>query len=94
MSKDDFADEILSDEELDNVTGGTYDEVSELNDMLAPRNNDTARVMSEEELKNWLKENLNIDATFYNDKNTPNVYTRDGKTLTQSEVLFRCFTKL
>ena len=92
MANDDFADKILSDEELDSVTGGTYDEYKEIETMFI--NEPVDFQITPEQVQKWLKENLNIDATFYNDKNTPNVYTRDGKTLKQSEVIFNGLEKL
>ena len=101
MSKDDFADEILSDEQLDNVTGGTSFEYHILSKLLTPEPNDglvISHKMTEDEVKNWLKTNLNIDATInakvvfhnYGPSEDPNVYTQNGQTITHADVVKQC----
>ena len=78
--KDRFADEILSDEELDNVAGGTYAEAEELQALFGYRVSNNSRKSqirigssseiisynkSFSEVKSWLKEHLNIDANLH-----------------------------
>ena len=108
--KDDkiLQDEIMSEEELDNVTGGTYDEYFDLDNIL-PYNNgmftiSDYRGKSKEYIQNWLKSNLNIDAKinaeFTLDEygraqdNIKNVYSQNGQSLTHAEVIQKCKTFL
>ncbi len=92
--KDKYAGEMLSDEELDNVAGGTLHEYAYLTDILPATYSLTGR-MTPEEAEKWLKDNLNIDAIINNkDQNTPNVYKRDGKTLDHWDVVRECYAFL
>lgn len=96
--------EAMSDEELDNVAGGTYKEYHELDELL-PYSDDNFTfgntiVKSPEYIHDWLKSNLNIDAEinigFSMDDygniydNIANVYTRNGQNLTHEEVIKEC----
>jgi len=101
--KDKFADEKLSDEELDQVAGGTVGEYDELRDLFGTvkrhvssggRNAHTFEGrLTDEEIKSWLKEHLNIDAQinykrwFPWQDGDPNVYTRNGQSLTHEQVV-------
>ncbi|MBR3747720.1 MAG: hypothetical protein IKN27_12245 [Selenomonadaceae bacterium] len=101
MSKDDFADEILSDEELDNVTGGTIFEYDHLSKLLKPQSSDGLITpdLTQDDVKNWLKTNLNIDAKINTEVlfdyygrtcEIPNVYTQNGKTISHDDVVKQC----
>ncbi|MBQ6142928.1 MAG: hypothetical protein IJI84_00285, partial [Clostridia bacterium] len=83
-------DELLSDEELDGVAGGTRDEYLTLTNILPMGNTPIGR-MTAKEAEEWLKRNLNIDATIYNKSDsTPNVYKRNGETLDHWDVYKEC----
>ena len=101
--KDKYADEKLSDEELDQVAGGTVGEYDELRDLFGTvkrhvssggRNAHTFEGrLNDEEIKSWLRSNLNIDAQinykrwFPWQDGDPNVYTRNGQSLTHEQVV-------
>lgn len=77
--KDKFADEKLSDEELDQVAGGTYAEAEELQALfgytvgVSKTGKKRIRTSSEiisynksfSDVESWLKEHLNIDANLH-----------------------------
>ena len=98
--QDKIADEMLTDEELDGVAGGTWDEWQEIKEFflyesckkgLGSGSYKTYR--SEEWIKDWLKRNLNIEAEFDYYKilcftgGSPNTYTRNGESLTHEQVV-------
>ncbi|MBQ6005093.1 MAG: hypothetical protein IJL14_02465 [Selenomonadaceae bacterium] len=60
-----FADEKLTDEQLNGVAGGTYGEYKELRDLIFSyeilRNSD-AKKLSRSGLEKWLKDNINVTA--------------------------------
>ena len=108
--KDKYADEKLSDEELDQVAGGTVGEYDELRDLFGTvkrhvssggRNAHTFEGrLNDEEIKSWLRSNLNIDAQinykrwFPWQDGDPNVYTRNGQSLTHEQVVAEVKDKL
>ncbi|MBQ3444793.1 MAG: hypothetical protein IJG33_16295 [Selenomonadaceae bacterium] len=108
--QDKFADEKLSDEELDQVAGGTVGEYDELRDLFGTvkrhvssggRNAHTFEGrLNDEEIKSWLRSNLNIDAQinykrwFPWQDGDPNVYTRNGQSLTHEQVVKEIKAKL
>ena len=110
VEKDKFADEKLSDEELDQVAGGTVGEYDELRDLFGTvkrhvssggRNAHTFEGrLNDEEIKSWLRSNLNIDAQinykrwFPWQDGDPNVYTRNGQSLTHEQVVKEIKAKL
>ena len=98
--KDKFADEVMSDEELDQVAGGNWNEYKELQSIL-PYAHTTeffsgfVRIddhpMKKNEIQDWLKINLNIEATVDGSPWEPgkyaNVYKRNGKDLNHNQVV-------
>lgn len=91
--KDKYADEMLTDEELDGVAGGSWTESNILGNIL-PRINKRydRRLMNATEMQRWLKDNLNIDAKIYDGgcDERSNVYTLNGETISHNEVCQMC----
>ena len=87
--------ERLSNEELEQVAGGTRAEYEELRDIFGDhirkaRSNkiDPYKFYeSPEWIQDWLKFNLNIDAQINQTNADPNVYKRYGETLTHEQVV-------
>ena len=82
--------EKLEMEKLENVAGGTQWEVSELSNTLPniyDRHNNVTRPMVGFEIRNWLKEELNIDATLNYGQVNKNAYTKNGQNLSHGEVM-------
>ena len=114
MAKEDkIADEVLSEEELDQVAGGTVGEYDELRDLFgtvkrrvgsAGRHGRHAHTiedrLNDEEIKSWLRSNLNIDAQinykrwFPWQDGDPNTYSRNGVSLTHEQVVAEVKDKL
>ena len=102
--------EKLSDDELDKVSGGTVGEYDELRDLFGTvKRRVVGRRRSvhtfegrldDEEIKSWLRSNLNIDAQinykrwFPWQDGDPNVYTRNGQSLTHEQVVAEVKDKL
>ena len=95
-----FAEEMLLDEELEKVSGGTREEFIDLVKILpkvvVPRyGNKNARpeIMSKGQVEIWLKANLNIDAELslgnriFDRPGVANTYSIDGESLTHEEVM-------
>ena len=96
-------DEMMNNDELEQVAGGTNGEYKEIRKYLpvsyAPISNscevDIVIPMRPDEVEEWLKENLNIDAkidngAWYNpfdSAGNPNVYSRNGQSLTHAQVV-------
>ena len=101
--KDKYADELLSEDELDQVAGGNWKEFTELREILPtvsyqkntrPFPRQVTRNMNITEATEWLKSNLNIDTDIsigdsFNpfSSGTPNIYKRDGQELTHDQVI-------
>lgn len=106
--QDKYADEILSDDELDVVVGGTNGEYKALRNLLPTitftqidiYNNkmfkvEKTRYMDTNEVSDWLKANLNIDAKIdtggwwnpFNSAGEANTYSRNGNSLTHEQVI-------
>lgn len=83
-----FADEKLSDEQLDNVAGGTVRESWEIFQVLKQK---TDVRMGLWDLPDYLKKNYGIDAKIDGypdfDEGNPNVYNLNGEPLTHQQVL-------
>ena len=95
--------EKLSDEELDLVAGGTNGEYKELRDLLPqikrigkyPALGGFHDCMKPNEVSDWLKENLNIDAQIdngpwynpFDSAGNPNFYSRNWQSLTHAQVI-------
>ncbi|MBQ4403090.1 MAG: hypothetical protein II857_01640 [Selenomonadaceae bacterium] len=94
--KDKIADEMLTDDELDQVAGGTGEETNELRSLFGFKINPlTEREYfrrNEDYVQFWLKNRLNIDATLnykggWFTSAGPNSYSRNGESLTHAQVL-------
>ena len=108
--KDKYADELMSDEELDGVAGGTVQEYRELRGLFDPeiivvRNKlggeyEEEIYKSDDDIRSWLKYNLNIEATFNYKRwfpwqdGDPNVYTRNGESVSHAQVIKEAKAKL
>ena len=98
--EDKFADEVMSDEELDQVAGGNYREYMDIGIFISC-NDDLRKYFPNNEadtLKKILHDHLNVDVEFnLNEGNdfdgTPNLNkykdTKNGNSLTHNEVLGR-----
>ena len=96
MVAEKFADEMLTDEELDNVAGGTRQELQELYSAMAGD-----RVLSKylktstrdninlEEIAKVLKEKLELDFS-YGTLDRKNEYTHNGQKIDHDEVVDFC----
>ena len=93
-----LVEEILLDEEMEKVSGGTTEEFIDIAKFL-PKitrvryGHEMKDFMNKDQAQDWLKTNLNIDAeiglgkTFFNIPGKPNIYSRNGESLTHEEVL-------
>ena len=89
-----MANEIMSMEQLDAFSGGTNGEYKELREIL-PKMGMKGRYRTVEEVEEWLKVNLKIDAKidiggWWNPSSSAgekNVYIQNGKRLTHSKVI-------
>ncbi|MBR4903611.1 MAG: hypothetical protein IKZ53_02995 [Selenomonadaceae bacterium] len=83
-----IADEMMSDDELDNVAGGTVRESWEIFQLLKQKTNVS---MGLYDLPDYLKKNYGIDAEIDGypdfDEGRPNVYSLNGEPLTHRQVL-------
>ncbi len=83
-----IAGEIMSDEELDGVAGGTVRESWEIFQII---NQKTNVRMGLYDLPDYLKKNYGIDAKIDGypdfDEGNPNVYSLNGKQITHQQVL-------
>ncbi len=86
--------EMMNMNELNAVSGGTNGEYKELRDIL-PTMGMKGRYRTVEEVEEWLKVNLKIDAKIdiggwwnpFSSAGEKNIYIRDGKSLTHSKVI-------
>ena len=95
--------EMLSDNELDNVAGGTFDERADLQHAigkiyLSAWRDEEFTYLPSDKVAPYLKEHFGIDATInqgkylyalhaFVTKDKPNEYSRNGQTLTHQQVL-------
>lgn len=99
MANDKFKDEMLTDDELDGVVGGSNREYSQIYNAISTNSaingGETYKYYNVDAIKTVLKEKLGIDAEINTDfssnrldlGNVANKYTRNGESLTQAEVL-------
>ncbi len=96
MIEDKFADEMLSDEELDNVAGGTAQELSEVyNAMAGTRGlskylkNSKPGNIDVNEITTILKDKLSLDVQYNPNEANKYIYSHWGKTqnITQNELV-------
>ena len=102
--------EKLTDDELDQIAGGTVSEYKELQDLFGyekkslygPRfvGKKYSVGKSDKWIASWLKDNLNIDAEINTSSwlpwsnGDPNVYKRNGESLTHAQVIAEVKEKL
>ena len=94
--------EKLSDDELEQVAGGTNGEYKELRNIVSNYvsekyyyADDNAIYLDPDEVEDWLKENLNINANIdngawynpFDSAGNSNVYSRNGQSLTHAQVV-------
>ena len=83
-----LASAAMTNEELDNVAGGTVRESWEIFKILSKKN---APSMGLHELPDYLKKNYEIDAKIDGrpdwDEGNANIYSRNGETLTHQQVI-------
>lgn len=100
--KNKFADEIMSDDELDNVAGGTTSETYALKGAIGriyySEDWNITTYLPDDKIASYLKEHYNIDATInvgkrcqdihdFVSEGEANQYSRNGQTLTHNQVL-------
>ena len=94
MTNEILKDERLTDEQLDDVAGGTFTEImSDALGMALARNDiDGFQFKDFESLRReWAK--VGVATVYYDDKNTPNEYYIDGKQISRSDALKHLLTK-